>query len=143
MSTSPVSAVTGATTASTTSAAAGNNGLTQADFLQLLTSEMENQDPLNPVSNDQYLAELAQFTSLQQTTDMSSTLTSMSNQMQQTAAMSYLGMQVSLTDSGGNPVSGVVSQVGNSGGVPYVIVNGTQYNASSITTAQYPSQATS
>ena len=134
MSTSAVSS-SGTTTAAGAPTAAQNasDGLTTADFLQLLTSEMQNQDPLNPVSNDQFLAELAQFTNLQETTGMASTLTTMSNTMQQTGSMAYLGQNVTLTDSNGNVVTGTVSQVGTTDGSPYVEVNGKQYASSTIT----------
>jgi flagellar basal-body rod modification protein FlgD len=46
--------------ASTSSTAAGQT-LTQNDFLQLLTAQLEHQDPLNPMTGDQFATELAQF----------------------------------------------------------------------------------
>ena len=50
------------------------NLLPENDFLQLLVTQMENQDPLDPQSDTQMAAEMAQFTSLQETSAMSSSL---------------------------------------------------------------------
>ena len=43
------------------SGVSGNQSLTENNFFQLLTTQLENQDPLNPMSSDQFAAELAQF----------------------------------------------------------------------------------
>src|SRR5215472_15604231 len=63
--TTPVSTVAGPTAASQTPTSGSVNAagqmLSQNDFLQLLTAQLEHQDPLNPMSGDQFAAELAQF----------------------------------------------------------------------------------
>ena len=43
------------------SGVSGNQALTENNFFQLLTTQLENQDPLNPMTSDQFAAELAQF----------------------------------------------------------------------------------
>jgi flagellar basal-body rod modification protein FlgD len=147
MSTSAITpnAATSSTTGSSSSSASSTSStsnLTQADFLQLLTQEMENQDPLNPVSNDQFLAELAQFSNLQTTTDIDTTLNTMASSLGQASATSaYLGQSVTLTDSNNATVSGTVTQVSTSDGTEYVTVNGAQYPASSITAVSTASNA--
>ena len=65
MSTSSITAPTGQT------AAAASQTLTQANFLQLLVTQMSSQDPLNPQSDTEFAAQLAQFSALQQSQDMS------------------------------------------------------------------------
>jgi len=88
---------------------------------------------MNPVSNDQFLAELAQFSSLQTSTDIDTTLNTLSSSLQQTgAATAYLGKNVTLTDSN-TTISGTVTNVSQSDGTTYVTVNGTKYAASEIT----------
>jgi len=63
--TTPVSTVAGPTAASQTPTSGSVNAagqmLSQNDFLQLLTAQLEHQDPLNPMTGDQFAAELAQF----------------------------------------------------------------------------------
>src|ERR1700678_3767743 len=63
--------------ASSDSVSGSQDTLTQNDFLQLLVSQMENQDPLQPQSDTQMAAQMAQFTSLSQTSAMSSSLSMM------------------------------------------------------------------
>lgn len=41
-------------------------GATQNQFLQLLVTQLKNQDPLNPTNSDQFMSELAQFSQLQE-----------------------------------------------------------------------------
>ena len=48
--------------------------LSQNDFLQLLVTQMTSQDPMNPTSDTEMAAQMAQFTSLQQTSTMSSNI---------------------------------------------------------------------
>jgi flagellar basal-body rod modification protein FlgD len=43
------------------SGVSGNQTLTENNFFQLLTAQLEHQDPLDPMTNDQFAAELAQF----------------------------------------------------------------------------------
>ncbi|MDE2563870.1 MAG: flagellar biosynthesis protein FlgD [Sphingomonadales bacterium] len=52
----------------------GYSALGAADFLKLLTTQMQNQDPTAPVDNKEMLAQMAQFSTLSQTTDNGTTL---------------------------------------------------------------------
>jgi len=51
-------------------AAKSGNTVTQADFMQLLIAQLQNQDPLNPLDSANFSAQLAQFSSLQQLTEI-------------------------------------------------------------------------
>jgi flagellar basal-body rod modification protein FlgD len=107
-----------------------NQTLTQNDFLQLLVAQMENQDPLQPQTDTQMAAQMAQFTSLQQTTTMSSSLTAMQ-------ANSLIGSTVTVQEGNSNKTtSGVVQSVllgsNSSDGTPQVMVNGTAYDLSQV-----------
>ena len=101
--------------------------MTQNDFLQLLVTQMENQDPLDPQSDTQMASEMAQFTSLQQTTAMSSSLSMMQ-------ANGLVGSTVSLQASPGSSdtTSGVVQSVVMQNGTPEIMVNGTAYSLSQV-----------
>jgi len=113
--------------AANTEAAANSSeqSLTQKDFLQLLVSQMKNQNPLNPQSNTEMAAQMAQFTSLQQTTEMSSSLAMMQ-------ANSLLGSTVNLKLDSNNVTSGVVEGVVLQNGTPQIQVNGLIYDVSQV-----------
>ena len=65
---SPVSPLTtNNTTSSSTTAAAASASSDQEVFLQLLVSQLQNQDPMNPTDSTQFVSELAQFSELEQT----------------------------------------------------------------------------
>ena len=109
------------TTAATAAAAAaptkGAPTMGQKDFLTLFTTQLKNQDPLDPVKNEAFVAQLAQFSHLEATTNMSSTLTNFVDSMsgnQITASANLIGKKVSVPDGpaqlvGGKPAQGVVN----------------------------------
>ena len=72
--------------------------LGQADFLKLMTAQLQNQDPFTPVDNTQMVAQMAQFSSLSGITDMITTLKAIADQADRhvsTAdALSYVGKTV-------------------------------------------------
>ena len=74
-----------------------SNELESDDFLTLLMAQLENQDPLNPVSDTDMLAELAQFSSVEQLTAMNESMDSLLdsvNALTVNSGISYLGMDV-------------------------------------------------
>lgn len=111
-----------------------NSQLGQNAFLKLLVAQMQNQDPLKPQGNSQMLAQLAQFSSLEQMTNVASTETKMLSaiqSLQTVMTMAYdhqlIGTQVTVNDSQGNPISGQVSSIAFKQGSPQVVVGGTAY----------------
>jgi len=65
----------------TTSTAGGFSSLGQADFVRLLTVQMQQQDPFDPVDNKEMLAQMAQFSSLSGINDVNSTLQQISTKL--------------------------------------------------------------
>lgn len=62
-------------------AQSGYGSLGQTDFLKMLTTQLQNQDPSDPVDNKEMVAQLAQFSSLSATTEMGSTLKDISKKL--------------------------------------------------------------
>ena len=109
--TSGLSAASGGSTSANSKALTGFAALTSQDFLKMLITELQNQDPTQPVSNSELLQQLSQMQALQSNVELNSTLTSLSNDQQMTSGASFLGKVVSGTDSNNNPVSGVADSV--------------------------------
>jgi flagellar basal-body rod modification protein FlgD len=127
-STANVSNVSTGTT-STDTVSGPQQTLTQNNFLQLLVAQMENQDPMNPQSDTEMASQMAQFTALQQSSDMSSSLSMLQ-------ANSLIGSTVTLQVDSQNTTSGVVQGVqlgaSSSDGTPQIMVNGTAYDLSQV-----------
>jgi flagellar basal-body rod modification protein FlgD len=96
-----------------------NQVLGKDDFLKLLTTELRNQDPLQPLDNKDFIAQMAQFSSLEQmnnvATSMNELKDTMSNMFQQsllTQGAALIGKQVSgLGLDGKTELKGVVDSV--------------------------------
>ncbi len=78
-----------------------NTSMGQTEFLTLFTTQLKNQDPTDPVKNEAFVAQLAQFSQLEATTamktSMNSLVSSMSNDRMLGAA-SLMGKQVAVPD---------------------------------------------
>ncbi len=72
-------------------AATAKTTLGQDDFLALMTAQLKNQDPFEPVDNTQMVAQMAQFSSLAGITEMSSTLKSIADKLNGTTTTDALG----------------------------------------------------
>ena len=94
---------TGAAAANAANAAnLGNPNMDQNDFLTLMTAQLKNQDPFEPVDNSQMVAQMAQFSSLSGITEMNSTLKAIAERLNGTStgdAMAWIGRTV-LTEGG-------------------------------------------
>lgn len=125
---------------STTPSVGSSNALDKNAFLQLMVTQMKYQDPLSPQDNTQFLAQLAQFTGLEQMTNVANTETSVEQSiltLQTLTQLSFehqlIGASVSVTGSDGTPVTGQVTSVKLDNGDATLTINGQSYPLSSIT----------
>jgi len=90
----------------------------QMDYMNLLVTQLRNQNPLEPLDNNQMASQLAQFSQLQQLETMNTSFADVLATAKRTYANSLIGKEVSFeaeTESGATDVtSGVVQQVFNS-----------------------------
>ncbi len=103
--------------------------LDQSDFLQLLVTQLSAQDPMNPVSDAEFIGQMAQFSTLQETTTMQESIASLQ-------ASSLLGTTLQVQNSGGQTATGVVSSVLFNSGSPELIINGQSYGLDDVLSIQ-------
>jgi flagellar basal-body rod modification protein FlgD len=115
-------------TSATTTRVIGNE-LDRDAFLQLLVYQLQNQDPLNPSDNSEMIAQLAQFSALEQMNNLNESFTTVSESIDRlnfVSASALVGRTVSGTDLDGNAIEGKVERVYmDSGNSVYLMVGTT------------------
>jgi len=96
------------------------------DFLKILITQLSYQDPTSPMEDKQFIAQMAQFSTLEQMTGMAKDFAKLTAMITSTEASSALGKNVELQE-GEQTVQGMVQAV-TRGETPQVLVNGTFYN---------------
>jgi flagellar basal-body rod modification protein FlgD len=106
----------------------------QEDFLKLLVAQMTSQDPLNPKADLDSIAQMAQFSALEQTKTLQSEIAALRNDQQVLQANALLGQTVGLKADDGSVTGGVVSAVQIESGTPMIVVNGLPFDLSQVAT---------
>lgn len=124
-----VNGVAASNVASTTSTTS-NDSMGKEQFLQLLVTQMQYQDPLSPQDNTAYVAQLAQFSSLEQMENLNATATTLNgttdainSSLLVAQASNFIGKNVTWIDSNKTLQSGAVTSVKITDGTPSLIVN--------------------
>jgi len=127
-----VSAVnSSSSTAAAAAAAAAKKTLGSEDFMKLLTVQMANQDPMSPMEDTAYIAQMAQFTSLNQTQTMVKEMGYLRSDMQLQSATSMIGRSVTVqTDKG--TVTGIPTAVTADTSSVYLTIDGANYTYGSV-----------
>lgn len=107
-----------------------NHSLGKDDFLKLLIAQLSNQDPTSPIENTEFIAQMAQFSSLEQMTNMSAEFTKLAGVFRVSEASSILGKTVTL-NVGDTTATGVV-QAATREENPRVMVGGRYYTMDQI-----------
>lgn len=103
-------AIDGTVTKATDSSELGKDA-----FMQLLVAQIKNQDPLNPTDSSESIAQMAQFSSLEQMQNLNTTMTNIYNYQTTNTLVSnaaLIGKTVTALDSEGNTVTGKINAVG-------------------------------
>lgn len=104
--------------------------LDKNDFLKILITQLTHQDPTQPLDDKEFVAQMAQFSSLEQMTNMSDSMNRVSDLIARSQAVSLLGSVVDVSD-GSSTVSGVVDAV-TGGDFPQLLVNGNYYDYAAV-----------
>jgi flagellar basal-body rod modification protein FlgD len=81
------------------------------DFLKILVTELQNQDPTQPMDNSQILQQVSQIKAIESNQRLSDTLTSMQTQQNLVAASSLLQKTITGLTDDGTKVTGLVDKV--------------------------------
>jgi flagellar basal-body rod modification protein FlgD len=128
----PIDSLINQNTNATSQTANLGSQLGETAFLQLLTTQLQNQDPLNPMDDTQSVAELAQFSSVQAITSLNDSFSSFESNFSVMQSAGLLGKTVSAqsTDASGNvsTVTGTVKTISVVNGVPEFTLVGANGN---------------
>jgi flagellar basal-body rod modification protein FlgD len=92
-------------------------GMGKDDFLKLLVGQLKNQDPQNPQGSDQIMGQMAQFSMVEQLTNLAATMT-------KSQTVGLLGHEVSYIGPDKTKVTGTVESVNTSGAAATITVGG-------------------
>jgi flagellar basal-body rod modification protein FlgD len=109
---------------------ANNQFVSQNTFLTLLLTQLKNQDPMNPQDSSQFVSQLAQFSSLEQMTQMNKSFESVLDN----SAANLIGQTVTVADqrSPTGFLTGTVTGIVYFANGPAVQVNGVNYALSAV-----------
>jgi flagellar basal-body rod modification protein FlgD len=120
-------------TTNSTNAASGTNSsssslpINENQFLQMLMTELQNQNPMDPNSSDpmSFVTELAQFTSVEQETDTAQNTSTLASGQSTASAVEMIGSTVNYTDpTSGATDTGTVQSVEITSSGPTLTING-------------------
>ena len=114
-----LSATSGSSASSTTSSS--TSGLGMDAFLQLLVTQLQYQDPLDPMDDKEFVAELAQFSSLEQLTEINSGiegLSTLTQEQQMIGAVNFIGKTIDAAVKRSNSRSSMPTNAGSSPTAP-------------------------
>jgi len=110
-------------TPSTTSSSSQTLGV--QDFLKVLLTQLTYQDPLKPMDNQEFMAQMAQFTSLKQTQEMNDKMTQLITNQAALQSIGLIGRTVDITTATGTTDTGTVTALSLTGATPSMTINST------------------
>lgn len=111
-----------------------NDDIGQDAFMLLLLEQLKNQDPLKPMDDTQFMAQMAQFNSLTQLTEINATLGELMTAQTLSQGSAMIGQTVSGMSNTSQLITGVVSGLQITGGKITLEVDGNQMPLESVRT---------
>ncbi|MFP7232360.1 flagellar hook assembly protein FlgD [Bacillus subtilis] len=127
----------------TNTVSTNNSSLGKDEFLKILMTQVQNQDPLNPVDDKEFISQMATFSSLEQMMNLNTTMTQfVEKQDPFTTYLDWMGKEVSWTaDGGATEKTGTVSSVKQSKGKYYLVLSdGTEISPSNVLSVEQSSK---
>jgi flagellar basal-body rod modification protein FlgD len=119
---------TAAAAAATKSAVMGKD-----DFLKLLVAQLQHQDPMNPMDDKEFMGQMAQFSTLEQITNVGSAMQNLASSSDMSRGVALLGHGVTYTTDDDTTASGTAKALQVKDGQVFVSVDGTLVDPSTIT----------
>ncbi len=116
----------------TSQAEADRVNLGKDDFLKLLLTELRYQNALRPVDDKEMLAQMAQFSTLEQMQNLTVAMEGLAAMQHAMQAAALIGKTIAATLEDGETVTGTVSSVKLVAGVPYLVVDGKEVLLSQV-----------
>ena len=91
--------------------ASEQNGLNKDEFLQLLVGQLKNQNPLSPVGSQEFMSQMAAFSTLEQVTNLAVSNEELNGMISTNQSLSLVGHQVTYLKEDGTKVEGTVESV--------------------------------
>ena len=113
--------------------------LGQDEFLKILVTQMTSQDPLNPQKDTDFIAQMAQFSALENSKVMQEELGELRSRQEFVQANSLLGRQVELATDGEARLVGTVSAITIEDGSPMLMVGGETHSLEQVLRIWQPS----
>src|SRR3954454_5677045 len=113
---------TGSPAASTQSSKTQSLG--KDDFLKLFVAQLQHQDPMNPMADGDFMGQMAQFSQLEQTTNIATANQQMATSLVMSQSLALLGKTVTYVDDKDVRHTGVVQKVVTEGGVAQLTIDG-------------------
>ena len=111
MTTPSITGNVGTPTTTATTSTARSDQMGKDTFLKLLVAQMRFQDPSNPTSSSEFMAQTATFTQVEKLEEIAKQSASMLALQRSSSAGTLVGQTVTYTDESGTPRTGVVSSV--------------------------------
>ena len=115
------------------SSSSSSNTMGMEDFLQLLTTQIANQDPLEPMKDTEFISQMANVASLENQQKFTQSFTEFAESQSQIATQAYLGRKVTIETDNGERKSSIAKAVERTDdGRITVTVDGQAYPISNI-----------
>jgi flagellar basal-body rod modification protein FlgD len=113
----------------------GNSALGKDQFLKILITQLQNQDPMQPMEDKEFIAQMAQFTSVEQLMNISTQLTALNQSLGSVSGL--IGKDITWTDTATYlPKTGNVESIVVSNGIQYAVVGKERIALTDITQIQ-------
>ena len=116
---------------------AKQEALGQADFFKLLTTQLSSQDPLEPMDDTAFIAQMASFSELEMTSQMNDNLARFTSLQQFQASQGYIGKKVTVIAEG-ERITGVAEAVERDEEDTRVFVDGRGFNVDTVFKVEQP-----